>query len=147
MSKTAIRWKLGELLEREQITVYRLHEEMHGSASRNTLYRLAKEQPERIDLTITAHILEALGRASGKPYALTDLLEVETREVSRSGLPYTGNPETDDIVDDPELVQRLLAHRARFEGLSAAEEKAEIEKMLRTGELIPLERVLAELNG
>ncbi len=34
-----------------------------------------------------------------------------TPELSASGLPYTGDPETDAILDDPELTGRLLQGR------------------------------------
>ncbi len=65
---------------------------------------------------------------------------------SASGLPYTGDPETDEILDDPEMVERILAHKRQFEGLTPEERAAKIEEMLERGELIPWEKVKAELG-
>ena len=63
---------------------------------------------------------------------------------SASGLPYSGDEETDAVLDDPELTDRLLAHRREFDA-SSGQTKEKLEQMLEEGELIPLERVLAEL--
>jgi hypothetical protein len=66
--------------------------------------------------------------------------------VSASGLPYTGDPETDEVLDDPEVVERILAHKRQFEGLGEEERQAKLEEMLERGELIPWEKVKAELG-
>lgn len=144
-----IRWKLGEVLERDQITVYRLHQEMEEAASRNTLYRLANEtKPDRVDLGITASILEALRKVGGKPYALSDLLEeVDANAMSPAGIPYTGDAVTDELLDNPEYAGRLLTHKREFAPLGPEERRAKLEAMLESGDLIPLEQVLAELEA
>lgn len=67
--------------------------------------------------------------------------------VSTSGLPYTGDPETDEVLDDPELVERILAHRRQFEGLTAKEGAAELEVLRKSGQLFSLAQVLAEENA
>jgi hypothetical protein len=111
MNQSTIKWKLGEVLEREGLTVYRLHQELSENVSRNTLYRLSNEQPERIELSITANILKALERLSGKSYGITDLLEVIEEApagMSAAGVPYTGDPETDAVLDDhPDILERV----------------------------------------
>lgn len=77
MGKPAIKWKLAEILEREQITVYALNKALGSSVSRNTLYRLSNEQPERIDLSVTAAILRGIEELTGKRFDIHDLLEYE----------------------------------------------------------------------
>jgi hypothetical protein len=36
---------------------------------------------------------------------------LEEVSISASGLPYTGDLDTDEILDDPELTKRLLEHK------------------------------------
>ncbi|MBS3966938.1 MAG: hypothetical protein KGZ60_06785 [Truepera sp.] len=64
--------------------------------------------------------------------------------LSASGLPYTGDPETDEVLDDPAMVERILAHKRQFEGLTPEEEAVKLEAMRKSGQLIPLEQVLTE---
>lgn len=45
--------------------------------------------------------------------ALEMLLEEAVPAISASGLPYTGDAETDEILDDPVLTKRLLDFNAR----------------------------------
>jgi hypothetical protein len=67
-------------------------------------------------------------------------------KLSASGLPYTGDPETDEVLDDPELTKRLLEHKATFEGLTPKQVASKRKKMEASGELIPWEKVKAELG-
>jgi hypothetical protein len=80
MNGPNIKWKLAEVLEREKITVYALNKAMGSSVSRNTLYRLSNEQPDRIDLTVTARILTGIEELTGKRFDIHDLLEYERGE-------------------------------------------------------------------
>ena len=66
--------------------------------------------------------------------------------VSASGLPYTGDPETDDILDDPAMIERLLAHQREFVDLTPEELAREIEQRIAQGELVSWERTKAELG-
>jgi hypothetical protein len=76
--------------------------------------------------------------------ALLVLLDHQGERLSASGLPYTGDPETDEVLDNPEITNRLLAWKATFAGLSPEEASAKLEEMRECGELIPLEQVLIE---
>lgn len=67
--------------------------------------------------------------------------------VSASGLPYTGDAETDEVLDDPEMVERILAHKRQFAGLTLEEEAVQLEAMRQSGQLVPLERAIAEENA
>lgn len=67
MGEPLLKWKLDDLLEREQVTVYALNQrlvEAGRSVSRTTLYRLASEQPERIDLEVAGRVLWGLEQLS-----------------------------------------------------------------------------------
>ena len=80
MNAPVLRWKLGDLLTYERVSVYRLNRELAEAGrtvSRTTLYRLAHAQPERIDLEVAGRVLWGLERITGKHYAVGDLLEYE----------------------------------------------------------------------
>ena len=91
MDLPVLRWKLGDLLTGERVSVYRLNRELAEAGrtvSRTTLYRLAHAQPERIDLEVAGRVLWGLGRITGKHYAVGDLLEYE--------VPAAPPPDEDD---------------------------------------------------
>ena len=80
MSEPILRWKLNDLLEGANVSVYALNQRLVRAGrgvSRNTLYRLANEQPERIDLEVAGRVLWGLEQLTGKHYTVTDLLEYE----------------------------------------------------------------------
>jgi hypothetical protein len=125
MTEPFLKWKLDDLLEREQVTVYALNQrlaEAGRSVSRTTLYRLASEQPERIDLEVAGRVLWGLEQLTGKHYDVSDLLEYdyqadmqadETKRLTAAGVPYTGDSETDWWLDNqPDILERVQ----RFEG-------------------------------
>ena len=128
---TTVRAKVKEAIRERQLTQSELAE------------RLGVER-QYVSLMLT-------GKRGGVPdkwQALLDELGLELTVVlkrSASGLPYTGDPETDEILDDVQLTERLLAHRRKFEGLSENQVRDKLEGMLDSGELIPLEQVIAEL--
>lgn len=122
MSEPIIRWKLDDLLEREQVTVYALNQrlaEAGRSVSRTTLYRLASEQPERIDLEVAGRILWGLEQLTGKHYTVTDLLEYGPdddnipQRLTAAGVPYTGDEETDWWLNNqPDILERVKRFEA-----------------------------------
>lgn len=138
MSEPLLKWKLNDLLESEKVTVYALNQrlaEAGRSVSRNTLYRLASEQPERIDLEVAGRVLWGLEQLTGRHYTVTDLLEYDAAEpdtpprLTAAGVPYTGDAETDAVLNDhPDILERIKRQKA--------------------GEMkfIPIEEVAAELG-
>lgn len=125
MTEPFLKWKLDDLLEREQVTVYALNQrlaEAGRSVSRTTLYRLASEQPERIDLEVAGRVLWGLEQLTGKHYDVADLLEYdyqadmptdETKRLTAAGVPYTGDSETDWWLDNqPDILERIRKHEA-----------------------------------
>ncbi len=109
MTTTHLTWKFPQLLERERITVAALLRELEGQVGRATLYRWSTEEPRYIDREVLEKVLGALSHMTGKSLSVSDLLEVEPspRGLSASGLPYTGDPDTDEVLDDVELVKRI----------------------------------------
>ena len=117
MNTPTLRWKLDNLLKREQVTVYALNQrlaEAGRSVSRTTLYRLANEQPERIDLEVAGRVLWGLEQLTGRHYTVTDLLEYGAgddelpQRLTAAGVPYTGDPETDAVLNDhPDILERV----------------------------------------
>jgi len=75
VEKVEIIWKLGTLLEREGISVYKLHKVLEGKVSRNTLYKLANSQPERLDLNVLCWLITGLTLLTKKTVVINDLLE------------------------------------------------------------------------
>ncbi len=138
MSEPVVKWKLDSLLEQADVTVYALNQrlaEAGRSVSRTTLYRLANEQPERIDLEVVGRVLWGLEQLTGKHYDVTDVFEYASPgtvkeaapKLSAAGVPYTGDPETDAVLDEhPDILERIRK-------LEAGEAK-----------LIPWEQVRAE---
>jgi hypothetical protein len=72
-----VHWKLGELLERERVSVYRLEQELSKRVARSTLYRWAREHtaPERPDLVALGWVLWGLERITAKRYRVEDIIE------------------------------------------------------------------------
>ena len=143
----SIKVVLGDYLREHGLTPYRLVQETEGRLAKNTVYAMARGEAKRVDLRTLDTLMNALRRITGEAPSLEDVLVyTPTPEgVSASGLPYTGDAETDEVLDDPEMTERLLTHKREFEGLSPEETKAKLEAMLERGELVPLERLLAEL--
>ncbi len=63
---------------------------------------------------------------------------------SASGLPYTGDSETDQILDEPEIVARLLASKREWDNLTPQERDVKYQTKLASGELKTIEQVIEE---
>ena len=63
---------------------------------------------------------------------------------SASGLPYTGDPKTDEILDEPEIVARLLASKRGWDNLTPEERRAKYQAKLASGELKTIEQAIEE---
>lgn len=105
----ATTWKLRNYLHDRRIKPAKLATQMGSKMSRTAIYGLvAEEPPKAIYLETIDAIIPALRELTGEDVQLSDLLEYEpTERVSASGRPYTGDPETDALLDDAELVERL----------------------------------------
>lgn len=138
-------WKLREFIDQHGITPNALATRTRGRLSRNAIYNLAnpKEPPKRLEVATLDTLIPALREMTGEPVEITDLLEYRPEPVSASGLPYTGDPETDEILDDPEMTRLLLVRKTEYEGLTDEEIGAKIRAELASGRLIPLETLLA----
>ncbi|MEX2535439.1 MAG: hypothetical protein WD273_07520 [Trueperaceae bacterium] len=80
MSEPRLKWKLDPLLEREGVSVYALNKklvEAGKSVSRTTLYRLACQQPERIDLEVAGRVLWGLEQLTGRHFDIAELIEYQ----------------------------------------------------------------------
>ncbi len=70
-------WKLPDLLKREAVTPYRLHQRLYEmlGTSRTTVYRWSNELPDTLDVALLMGIIEVLREETGKTITLSDLLE------------------------------------------------------------------------
>ena len=141
-------WKLKTFLDAHGITPYKLSKLTHGKLSRTSVYSLSSDRVEAVKLDSLAAIIPALSELTGRQVTVSDLLEVvpqgQREALSASGLPYTGDPETDEILDDPEIVARLLASKREWDSLTKQEREAKYQAKLASGEMKTIEQVIEE---
>lgn len=108
-SDMATTWKLRDYLHDRRIRPAKLATLLEGRMSRNSIYGLVGEEPPKaVYLETIDAIIPALRELTGEDVQVSDLLEYEpTPGVSASGRPYTGDPETDALLDDAELMERI----------------------------------------
>ncbi len=106
--KTApqIRWKLPAILQQEQVSIYRLDQELAKRVSRTTLYKWGSAPgPKQIDPEVMGWVLWGLERITGTRYKVEDLLEIKVPQ-SDVGTDYTLDPES-QVWLEAELTQPL----------------------------------------
>ncbi|CAN5560272.1 hypothetical protein BH24DEI1_BH24DEI1_04150 [soil metagenome] len=127
-----IRITLGDYLDAHNLSAYRLAQETSGKVARGSIYALARGEVKRVDLDTLGAVMETLERLTGEPVKFDDLLEAVGKPpagISAAGVAYTGDPETDEVLDDhPDILERL----------------AKLER--GEAKLIPWEQVKAELG-
>jgi DNA-binding Xre family transcriptional regulator len=69
-----VNWKIKELLSKHKITPYRLWKE--SGLARQTVYTLAHNKGDRVDLGTLGSVLHALERIIEERVELSDVLEV-----------------------------------------------------------------------
>ena len=69
-----VKWKIRQLLEQHNITPYRLWKD--SGLARQTVYTLAHDKGDRVDLGTLGTVLFTLEKLTGKTVQLDDLLEV-----------------------------------------------------------------------
>lgn len=78
-----VAWKLKELLERHDLSVYALAEQMGGpsggASKRPGLYAITSpdpaKRPNRVSFELLSELLTALGELTGQDHAIPDVLE------------------------------------------------------------------------
>lgn len=105
----ATTWKLRDYLYDHKIKPAKLATHLEGRVSRTAIYGLvAAEPPKAIYFETLDAVLPALRELTGEEVQITDLLEYEPSDgVSSSGRPYTSDPETDTLLDDALLMERI----------------------------------------
>jgi hypothetical protein len=68
-----LRFNLGKYLERHQISAYRVVQV--SKLAPNTVYTLARQPAQRIDLDTVSAVLAGLETITGQPVLITDLIE------------------------------------------------------------------------
>jgi uncharacterized membrane protein len=68
-----LRFNLGKYLERHQISAYRVVQV--SKLAPNTVYTLARQPAQRIDLDTVSAVLAGLETITGQPVPITDLIE------------------------------------------------------------------------
>lgn len=79
MQEMPARWKLRELLEKEDVTAYALAEQMGGANRRPLIYSIVSpkpaKRPENPGFKLLEEILIALESLTGKHFELDDVIE------------------------------------------------------------------------
>jgi hypothetical protein len=70
-------WKLKDYLKQHGVTPYALSIKTEGKLSRNTIYSLVRERPQRLQLKTLDVLIPALTELTGEPVSVTDLLAYE----------------------------------------------------------------------
>lgn len=124
-----LRLNLGGYLKRRNLTPYRLVKE--SGLAQATVYNMARTPAQRVDLDTVGALLTALRRITGENVTMDDLLEETAGEQSltAAGVPYTGDAETDAVLNEhPDILERV----------------AQLER--GESKLIPIERIAEELG-
>lgn len=69
-----VRWKIRAFLDANNITPYRLWKD--SGLARQTVYTLAHDKGDRVDLGTLAAVLSTLGTLVNRPVEISDVLEV-----------------------------------------------------------------------
>ncbi len=106
-----IRVRLDDYLNHHGLTPYRLAQETKGQAAQGSIYALARGDSKRLDLKTLAAIMGALEKLTGENVGFDDLLERGTPRdpnLTAAGVPRTGDPETDALLNDiPDVLERI----------------------------------------
>lgn len=75
-----VRWQLRQLLERHDLTPYRLAQQLRGKLSQGSVYALARGETTRVDLSTIGDVLAALEELTGQRYTVADLLAYQPEQ-------------------------------------------------------------------
>ncbi len=71
-------WKLADFMRDNDVTAYKLGNQLGGHTRISTVYRLIDEkQPSRIDFQTLADVIDGLRKITGKRVKLADLLDYD----------------------------------------------------------------------
>ena len=88
MTKLTPQWKFVELLQREGLTPHHIQRYLSPyDVPQGAVERWALGTPKALDLELAGFVLAALKEATGKPYALTDLVEYEDATAAKENAP------------------------------------------------------------
>ena len=71
---STVRWRLNEFLEENDLTVYRLHQELQGRVSKTGLYKVTRGETSGVDFELLAHVLGALEHLLNRRVEIGDIL-------------------------------------------------------------------------
>lgn len=80
LNTAGMRWQLRELLERHDLTAYRLVQQLKGTMNAGSVYALARGETERVSLATLGHLLAALEALTGTRYTVADLLAYQPEQ-------------------------------------------------------------------
>jgi hypothetical protein len=78
-----VRWRVKDILEAHGKSVYALSDAMHGKISRNTLYKISRNETDRTDLKTLEVLSEGISAFIGKRVGIGDLFDVTPDEAPK----------------------------------------------------------------
>lgn len=75
-----MRWQLRQLLEQNNLTAYRLAQQLKGKLNAGSVYALARGETTRVELSTIGEVLAALESLTGTRYAVGDLLAYQPEQ-------------------------------------------------------------------
>lgn len=107
-----VAWRIKEFLDDHGLTPYRLVQA--SGIPQGTVYRLVNGDTRNLNADTLALTLDALRTLTGEPVGLGDVLEYTPAEnaapppLTAAGVAYTGDPETDAVLDEhPDILERI----------------------------------------
>lgn len=82
-----VRWKINDILEKYNLTPYRLGIELGGHTRIPAVYRLLDEKnpPKRVEFELLGNVIETLSDLTGKPIGFDDVFEyIPTKKTTES---------------------------------------------------------------
>lgn len=112
-----VAWKLKAFLDDHNLKPLRLVQQ--SGIPQATVYRLVRGDARNLNADTIGLTLDALRALTGEPVGLGDVLEytpaesVPSPRLTAAGVPYTGDPETDAVLDEhPDILARIRRHEA-----------------------------------
>ncbi|MFC6591993.1 helix-turn-helix domain-containing protein [Deinococcus lacus] len=108
---------LGRYLREHDISAYRLVQEVKGEVAPNTVYDLARNPAQRVNLRVVAKILDALSRVRGEKVSVIEVLdeieEIEEQEAAPTALPTLEQLLAQVPQQDPVTFKKFSYDRSR----------------------------------
>jgi len=124
-----VEWKLDELMQANKLSNTRLEKVANSQGNlleKQTIKRLREGNETTVDLSVFTALIPALQALCNEQISIDSLVVIRKDGVSKSGLPYTSCSETNEVLDDVGMTERLLTTKAMNGGETTAQLLAKV---------------------